>query len=91
MAYRYVNTLSPGDPFRDWLVHKVVGHRIRNKDCLVNVFKHNSSHTVCKYQFEGEHLSVMAKFFAEPTGRLKDYNPYKGMMNEYRNLEKAVP
>jgi tRNA A-37 threonylcarbamoyl transferase component Bud32 len=31
----------------------------------------------------------MAKFFAEPTGRLKDYNPYKGMMNEYRNLEKA--
>lgn len=90
MAYRYINTLSPGDPFRDWLVHKVVGHWIRNKDCLVNVFKHNSSHTVCKYQFEGEHLSVMAKFFAEPTGRLKDYNPYKGMMNEYRNLERAA-
>jgi tRNA A-37 threonylcarbamoyl transferase component Bud32 len=89
VAYRYINTLSPGDPFRDWLVHKVVGHRIRNKHCLVEVFKHNSSHTVCKYQFEGEHLSVMAKFFAEPTGRLKDYNPYKGMMNEYRNLEKA--
>ena len=32
----------------------------------------------------------MAKFFAEPTGRLKDYNPYKGMMNEYRNLKKAA-
>jgi len=90
VAYRYVNTLSPGDPFRDWLVQKVVGHRLRNKQCLVNVFKHNSSHTVCKYQFEGEHLSVMAKFFAEPTGQLKVYNPYKGMMNEYRNLKKAA-
>lgn len=89
MEYRYVNTLSPGDMFREWLVQKVVGHRLKNKQCLVKVFKHNSSHTVCKYQFEGEHFSVMAKFFSEPTGRLKDYNPYKGMMKEYRNLEKA--
>lgn len=89
MAYRYVNTLSPGDPFRDWLVYKVVGDRIRNRLCLVKVFRHNSSHTVCKYEFEGENYSVMAKFFAEPTGRLKDYNPYKGMMNEYRNLKTA--
>ncbi len=32
----------------------------------------------------------MAKFFAEPTGKLKAYNPYKGMMNEYRNLKKAA-
>ncbi len=90
MAPRHVNTLSPGDPFRDWLVEEVVRHRLRNKKCSVNVFKYNSSHTVCRYQFEGENLSVMAKFFAEPTGRLKDYNPYKGMMNEYRNLKKAA-
>ena len=90
MAPRHVNTLSPGDPFRDWLVEEVVRHRLRNKQCSVNVFKYNSSHTVCRYQFEGENLSVMAKFFAEPTGRLKDYNPYKGMMNEYRNLKKAA-
>ena len=90
MAPRHVNILSPGDPFRDWLVEEVVGHRLRNKNCSVNVFKYNSSHTVCRYQFEGENLSVMAKFFAEPTGRLTAYNPYKGMMNEYRNLEKAA-
>jgi hypothetical protein len=86
----HVNTLSPGDPFRDWLVKEVAGDRLKNKSCLVDVFKHNSSHTVCKYQFRGEHLSVVAKFFAEPTGRMKDYNPYKGMMNEYRNLKKAA-
>lgn len=90
MTYRHVNTLGPGNPFRDWLVHKVVGHRLRNKQCLVKVFKHNSSHTVCKYQFEGENFSVMAKFFSEPTGRLKNYNPHRGMMKEYRNLGKAA-
>jgi serine/threonine protein kinase len=90
VVYQYVNTLSPGNPFRDWLVHKVVERRLQNKQCLVKVFKHNSSHTVCKYQFEGEHFSVMAKFFSEPTGRLRDYNSYKGMMREYRNLEKVA-
>lgn len=90
MANRHVNVLNPGDPFRDWLVEEVVGHRLKNKQCSVNVFKYDSSHTVCRYQFKGEHFSVMAKFFSEPTGRLKDYNPYKGMMNEYRNLEKAA-
>ncbi|AKB37588.1 hypothetical protein MSSAC_2998 [Methanosarcina siciliae C2J] len=90
MADRHVNTLYPGDPFRDWLVEEVVGHRIRDKKCRVNVFKHNSSHTVCRYQFKGEHFSVMAKFFSEPTGKLKAYNAYRGMMNEYRNLKKAA-
>lgn len=90
MANSHVNTLYPGDPFRDWLVEEVVGHRIRDKKCRVDVFKYNSSHTVCRYQFKGEHFSVMAKFFAEPTGKLKAYNSYKGMMNEYRNLKKAA-
>ena len=60
MGYRHVNTLSFGDPFRDWLVEEVVGHCLRNKKCLVDVFKYDSSHTVCRYQFRGEHLSVMA-------------------------------
>ncbi|MGB9928411.1 MAG: phosphotransferase [Methanosarcina sp.] len=90
MAYRHVDTLTPGNPFRDWLIEEVVSDRLKNKRCLVNVFKYNSSHTVCRYQFKGENFSVMAKFFAEPTGKLRDYNPYKGMMNEYRNLEKAA-
>lgn len=90
MAPHHVNTLSPGNPFRDWLVKKVAGDRLKNKSCLVDVFKHNSSHTVCMYQFRGEHFSVVAKFFAEPTGRMKDYNSYKAMMNEYRNLKKAA-
>ncbi len=90
MANRHVSVLNPGDPFRDWLVEEVVGNRVQNKQCSVDVFKYSSSHTVCRYHFRVEHFNVMAKFFAEPTGRLKDYNPYKGMMNEYRNLEKAA-
>jgi aminoglycoside phosphotransferase (APT) family kinase protein len=90
VAYRYVNTLRPGNPFRDWLVKEIVGHRLKNRGCFVKVFKHNSSHTVCKYEFEGEHFSVMSKFFSEPTGKLKCYNPHRGMMKEYRNLEKVA-
>lgn len=90
MAYRHVNTLNPGDPFRDWLVEEVLKNRLQNRQCPVDVFKHNSSHTVCRYRFKGENFSVMAKFFSEPTGKLKNYNPYKGMMNEYRNLKKAA-
>jgi len=90
VAYQYVNTLSPGNPFRDWLVEKVVTDRLKNKHCLVDVFKSNSSHTVCRYHFKGQHYSVVAKFFSEPTGQLKNYNAYKGMMKEYRNLEKAA-
>lgn len=89
MAYQYVNTLSPGNPFRDWLVEKVVRDQLKNKRCLVDVFKSNSSHTVCKYHFKGQHYSVVAKFFSEPTGQLKNYNSYKGMMKEYKNLERA--
>ncbi|MDD2440443.1 MAG: phosphotransferase [Methanosarcinaceae archaeon] len=90
MAQYHVNTLTPGDPFRDWLV-KILRNRIQNKACKVSVFKYSSaSHTVCRYAFKGEDLSVIAKFFAEPTGSLRKYNPYKGMLNEYQNLEKAA-
>lgn len=89
------NTLSSGNLFRDWLVRDVVGNRIQNQRCPVKVIKHNSSHTVCQYQFEDENFSVMAKFFSEPTtlsklsGRLHKYNPYKSMMKEYSNLKRA--
>lgn len=90
LAQYHVNTLGPGDPFRDWLV-ETLGKRIHNKHCEVLVFKYSSaSHTVCRYSFKGEQFSVIAKFFAEPTGQLREYNPYKAMMNEYGNLKKAA-
>jgi tRNA A-37 threonylcarbamoyl transferase component Bud32 len=54
------------------------------------VFKYAStSHTVCRYQFRGEHYSVVAKFFAEPAGKFKDYDARRAMMNEYYNLKEA--
>ncbi|NPE31006.1 hypothetical protein HNV12_24235 [Methanococcoides sp. SA1] len=41
----YVNTLYPGDCFRDWLAG-LLGERIQNKNCEVDVFKYDpSSHT----------------------------------------------
>jgi tRNA A-37 threonylcarbamoyl transferase component Bud32 len=68
----------------------VLGERIKDKDCKTDVFKFSStSHTVCRYRFRGEHYSVIAKFFAEPSSELKDYDAHKAMMNEYRNLAKA--
>ncbi|AFV24743.1 hypothetical protein Mpsy_2539 [Methanolobus psychrophilus R15] len=68
----------------------MLGDRIKNKYCETDVFKYGStSHTVCRYRFRGEHYSVVAKFFAEPTSKLKDYDAHKAMMNEYHNLKKA--
>ncbi len=85
----YVNTLYPGDVFRDWLVW-LLDSRIKNKCCEVDVFKYApSSHTVCRYKFRGEKYSVMVKFFAEPHGRMKRYNAYSAMMNEYNNLKRV--
>ncbi len=82
----HVSTLGPGDVFRDWLVY-TLGDRIKNKYCNVEVFKYSpSSHTVCRYKFKGERYSVIAKFFAEPTGKLKRYNAYEAMVREYSNL-----
>ncbi len=91
MAECHVNTLKPGDPFRDWLVEEVVGQRVRDKQCYVKVFKNGrSSHTVCRYHFKGENFSVMAKYFAEPTDRLKKYDACKAMKNEFKKLELAA-
>lgn len=84
-----VSKLGPGDVFRDWLVN-ILGDRIKNKNCDVEVFKYNpSSHTVCRYKFKGEQYSVIVKFFAEPTGKMKKYNAYEAMVKEYNNLREV--
>jgi thiamine kinase-like enzyme len=88
-TFKYIKTVKPGNKFRDWLV-EVLAHRIQNKDCEVSVFKlSHASHRVCKYEFNGEKLSVIAKFFAIPTGRIKKYDSYGLMKKEYANLKEA--
>lgn len=88
-SFKYIRTVKPGDKFRDWLI-EVLADRIRDKDCEVRVFKlSHASHRVCKYEFKGEELSVIAKFFAIPTGRIKKYDSYGLMKKEYANLIKA--
>jgi hypothetical protein len=93
LSEKHVNTLRPGDAFRDWLID-IAGERIGNKRCNVAVHKISpASHTVCRYEFEGENYSVVAKFYAEPTGRLNQYNPVKSMEREYdvlRSLDKII-
>jgi len=44
---------------------------------------------VCRYRFRGEHYSVMAKFFAEPAGELRNYDAHRAMLKEYENMQKA--
>lgn len=83
----YVNILRQGDIFRDWLIG-VVGERISNKKCDVAVYKIPSSHTVCRYQFAGEHYSVVGKFFSEPTGHKRYYDYYLAMTREWRILKR---
>ena len=81
--------MKPGDTFRDWLV-EVLGDRIHNKDCEVRIFKlSHASHRICKYEFKGERLTVVAKFFAVPTGVIKKYNSYGSMKKEYDSLKKV--
>ncbi len=85
----YVNTLGPGDVFRDWLV-EILGDRISNKECETDVYKYDpSSHTVCRYNFRGEEYSVIVKFFAEACGNNREYNAWDAALNEYSNLKKA--
>jgi tRNA A-37 threonylcarbamoyl transferase component Bud32 len=88
-----VNTLKPGDVFRDWLVD-VLDDRIRNKKCNVAVYKFRpASHTVCRYEFEGEDYSVVAKFYAEPIGWLRHYDPVRSLEREFKilkNIEQII-
>ena len=51
-------------------------------------FSH-ASHRICKYEFKGEKLTVIAKFFAIPTGVIKKYDSYSLMKKEYADLKKA--
>ena len=86
---RYVNTLKPGDVFRDWLID-LIGDKIQDKSCPVPVYKiEPTSHTVCRYEFKDEGYSVMAKFFSEPTGWKRDYDPRETLKIESRNLKRV--
>ncbi len=88
-----VSTLKPGDVFRDWLLN-ILGDRIHNKNCKVGVYKFRpASHTVCRYEFDGEGYSVVAKFFAEPIGWKRDYNPVRSLEREFgilKNVEQII-
>ena len=84
----YVNTLKPGDVFRDWLID-VVGDKVHNKRCRVRVYRVPASHTVCKYEFVNEGYGVFAKFYAEPRGGNRKYNAGKAMDNEFKKLKLA--
>ena len=89
LKQRRVNTLRPGNHFRDWLI-KVLGDRIRNNRCDVAVYRISpASHTVCKYDFLGEDYSVVAKFHAEPTGWKRDYDPVRSMEREFELIKKV--
>jgi tRNA A-37 threonylcarbamoyl transferase component Bud32 len=86
---RHVGTLAPGDPFRDWLV-SVLGGRIRHADAPAEVsLIRPASHTVCRYDFRGEGVSVVSKFFAEPTGTNHNFDPERAMETEYRMLKRV--
>ena len=90
LSERRVNTLRPGDVFRDWLIH-ILGDRIQNKRCDVAVYLIGpASHTVCRYEFSGEGYSVVAKFHAEPTGWKRNYDPVKSMEGEFETLKKVA-
>jgi len=89
LSEKHVSTLRPGDIFRDWVVY-ISDDRISNKRCDVKVYKvEPASHTVCRYEFIGENHSVVAKFYAEPTGWRRDYNPVQSLETEFSNLIKA--
>ncbi len=84
-----VGILKPGDVFRDWLVY-TLEDRIQNKKCKVAVYKFRpASHTVCRYEFEGEEFSVVAKFYAEPTGWKRHYDPVKSLEREFGILRQV--
>jgi hypothetical protein len=62
---------------------------IGNKKCNVRVFTISLAyHIVCRYEFIGEGYSVVAKFYAEPTGWKRSYNPAKAMEREFQMLRK---
>ncbi len=90
LSEKRVSTLRPGDMFRDWLIN-ITGERIRDKKCNVAVYKISpASHTVCRYEFEGENYSVVAKFYAEPTGWHIKYDSARSMQQEFNALRSVA-
>lgn len=88
-SFEYIRTVKPGNVFRDWLI-EALGDRIRDKDCEVRIFKlSHASHRVCKYEFKGEGVTIIAKFFGIPTGMIKKYDSCDTMKKEYDCLKKA--
>ncbi len=86
---RKVDTLVPGNAFRDWLVD-VLGESITDRKCKINVYRiMPSSHTVCRYEFSQQGFSVVAKFYAEPTGWKRNYNPVRSMQREFETLKRV--
>ncbi len=83
-----VNTLEPGNVFRDWLVHEFKD-KLHNDRCKVRVYRIPASHTVCRYEFKGEDFGVVSKFYAEPIGGNKNYNAKRAMDREFEKLQKA--
>lgn len=88
-AFEYIKTLKQGDIFRDWII-EVLGESIRNRNCEVRVFElKHASHKVCKYEFKGERIRVIVKFFSIQTGMIKGLDGYALMKREYEYLKKA--
>ena len=86
---KYVGSLGPGNPFRDWLC-RVLGGRVGDRNCRVQVYRIKpASHTVCRYEFPEPGFSVVAKFYAEPTGWMRDYDPYRALENEFNTLKQV--
>lgn len=86
---KYVGSLGPGNAFRDWLL-QVLGERVGDRNCRVHVHKIKpASHTVCRYEFSEQGFSVVAKFYAEPTGWMRDYDPFRALENEFNTLKQV--
>lgn len=83
-----INVLKPGDVFRDWLMD-VVGDKVHDEQCKVSVYRYSASHTVCWYEFMGEHYGVFAKFYAKPRGGNRRYDTGKAMDNEFKKLKRV--
>ncbi len=67
----------------------VLGARISDQNCPVNVYKIKpSSHTVCRYEFPNQGFSVVAKFYGEPTGWKRNYDPVHALEREFNTLKR---
>jgi len=88
---KYVDTLSPGNAFREWLM-AVLGDRAGDRNGKVNVYKvMPASHTVCRYEFQDSGLCVVAKFYGEPSSGMGRYDPFQALENEFYTLKKIEP